>query len=151
MRFLSLLAASDPMQHVLPHRIFKLVEFGFEEWSWQFLVLPNHIAFTNHMLMLLITAAIMLLVFPPLARRYPMVPKGARNFFETGMEFVREDIARPSLHEHTDRFMPFLWTLFFFILINNLLGLVPLDPILLLVTDKGHVFGTATSGLSVSA
>jgi F-type H+-transporting ATPase subunit a len=38
-------------------------------------------------------------------------------------------VARPVLAEHTNRFMPFLWTLFFFILINNLLGLLPIEPV----------------------
>jgi len=131
----TLLAAADPMQHVLPHRLFDLGPF----------------VFTNHMLMLLISAVLMLLVFPVLARNYPMVPSGVRNLFETVMQFIRQQVAQPALHEHTDRFMPFLWTLFFFILFNNLLGLVPLDPLALLILGKGHVFGTATAGLSVTA
>ena len=67
------------------------------------------------------------------------------------MQFIRKDVAYPSLHQHTDRFMPFLWTLFFFILINNLLGMIPLDSLSLLILGKGHVFGTATAGLSVTA
>lgn len=129
------LAAADPMQHILPHGLFQVGPLNF----------------TNHMLMLVMAAVLMLVAFPLLARNYPMVPAGARNLIEAMMEFVREGVARPVLHENTDRFMPFLWTLFFFILTNNLLGLVPLDALSVLILGRGHIFGTATAGLSVTA
>jgi F-type H+-transporting ATPase subunit a len=111
------------------------------------------------MLMLLIAAVLMLMVFPALARRYiadtvgvrPSAPRGYLNFFESIMEFIRKEVAYPALHEHTDRFLPFLWTLFFFVLFNNLLGLVPLDAFVTTLIGKQHLFGTATAGLSVTA
>ena len=109
---LPLAAEDNPLSHVVDHSIV----------GW----------FTNHMFMLLLSAAIMLLVFPRLTRRYrsgELVPTGTRNFFEALLIYVREDVARPVLAEDTNRFMPFLWTLFFFILINNLLGLLPIEPI----------------------
>jgi F-type H+-transporting ATPase subunit a len=130
-----ILASGDPMQHVIPHTLFHIGPF----------------AFTNQSMMLLIAAALMLIAFPLVARDYPMVPKGMRNLLETLMVFIRDQVARPSLHDHTDRFVPYLWALFFFILINNLLGLVPLDPLSIIVFDRGHMFGTATAGLSVTA
>ncbi|MEL6328806.1 MAG: F0F1 ATP synthase subunit A [Planctomycetota bacterium] len=40
--------------------------------------------------------------------------------------YLRDSVVEPLLHERTAKFMPFLWTLFFFILVNNMLGLVPL-------------------------
>ncbi len=140
---LALLAAADPMQHVLPHEIVRVGPFSF----------------TNHMLMLLIAAVLMLLVFPALARRHlastigerPRAPRGFLNFFEAIMEFIRKEVAHPSLHQHTDRFLPFLWTLFFFVLFNNLLGLVPLNSLAASFFGKEHIFGTATAGLSVTA
>jgi F-type H+-transporting ATPase subunit a len=58
------------------------------------------------------------------------------------------------LGDETDRFMPYLWTLFFFILFNNLLGLLPLDVITGrgLGLNHGHgIFGTATANLAVTA
>ena len=73
----------------------------------------------------------MLLIFPTLfgqARR-PDAPSGARNFFESILEFLRVEVFRPALKEHTDRFVPFLWTLFFFILFCNLLGQIPIGEI----------------------
>lgn len=58
--------------------------------------------------------------------------------------FLRDEIVKPLLHERTDRFMPFLWTLFWFILVCNLLGLVPLLDFWHLIT--GHVGHTAPFG-----
>ena len=53
--------------------------------------------------------------------------------------YLRENTVRPLLHGRTDKFMPILWTLFFFILVNNLLGLVP-------ITDTFHLVDAATVG-----
>jgi len=83
-----------------------------------------------------------------------------RNPFAHAVEvictYLREITVRPLLGERTDRFIPFLWTMFFFILFNNLLGLVPiLDLIHLVRPDwaSGHmapVGGTATQNLFVT-
>lgn len=53
--------------------------------------------------------------------------------------YLRENTVRPLLEARTDRFMPFLWTIFFFILINNLLGLIP-------ITDTAHLFDKFAGG-----
>lgn len=56
-------------------------------------------------------------------------PSGAQNLVEPVVVFIRDEIARPSIGEkHYKRFMPPLLTLFFFILLNNLLGLIPIFP-----------------------
>jgi F-type H+-transporting ATPase subunit a len=48
------------------------------------------------------------------------------NLLEAILLFIRDEIARPAIGKHdADKFLPFLWTLFFFVLICNLLGLVP--------------------------
>jgi F0F1-type ATP synthase membrane subunit a len=93
-----------------------------------------------------VAAVIMALMFPRLFRRATAeAPTGARNFFESIMEFLRVEVFRPALKEHTDRFVPFLWTLFFFILFCNLLGQLPVAEIVTLVTGKeSHLGGTAT-------
>ncbi|MCC7351896.1 MAG: F0F1 ATP synthase subunit A [Phycisphaerales bacterium] len=128
---LRLIAAADPLEHVLPHSL-----------HWNIGPFPM----TNQMLMALVTAVLMLLVFPLLFRRaYSDAPKGSRNFFESILEFLRVEVFRPALKEHTDRFVPFLWTLFFFILFSNLLGQIPFDEIITLITGKpSHLGGTAT-------
>ncbi len=55
------------------------------------------------------------------------VPRGKfQNAFEGVLTFIRDQVARPYIGEHdADRFLPFLWTLFLFVLVCNLLGLVP--------------------------
>jgi F0F1-type ATP synthase membrane subunit a len=133
---LTLLAAGDPLDHVLPHHLFDLGPF----------------AVTNQMLMAVVAALLMLLMFPMLfGRPNPGPPSGARNFFESIMEFLRVEVFRPALKEHTDRFVPFLWTLFFFILICNLLGQLPVGEFISLFTGKpSHLGGTATGTLTTT-
>lgn len=56
-------------------------------------------------------------------------PKGIQNLFEPIILFVRDEIAKPSIGKHNyEKFLPFLLTTFFFILINNILGLIPIFP-----------------------
>jgi F-type H+-transporting ATPase subunit a len=67
------------------------------------------------------------------ARRYQKnprrAPEGLQSWIEPLILFIRDDIARPSIGEKKyARYMPYLLTLFFFVFINNLLGLVPIFP-----------------------
>lgn len=55
-------------------------------------------------------------------------PSGIQNIFEPIILFIQEDIAKPSIGPKYERYMPLLTTFFFFILLNNLLGLVPIFP-----------------------
>ncbi|MEO5888746.1 MAG: F0F1 ATP synthase subunit A [Ferruginibacter sp.] len=52
-------------------------------------------------------------------------PKGRQNLVEVLVAFVRDEIARPNLGHKVAKYLPFLLTVFFFILINNLVGLIP--------------------------
>jgi F-type H+-transporting ATPase subunit a len=85
---------------------------------------------SKFMILELIAAGLICAVYIPLARKVQQggVPRGASaNFFEVLLTFIRDEVAKPSIGEHdADRFVPFLWTLFLFILFNNLLGMVPL-------------------------
>jgi F-type H+-transporting ATPase subunit a len=48
------------------------------------------------------------------------------NMIEAMLLFIRDDVARPAIGGHgADRFLPYLWTAFFFVLFNNLLGMIP--------------------------
>ncbi len=92
-------------------------------------VLGIHFQFTKYMVLELAVAAIMIVVFVPLARRMRQggAPRGRIwNFLEAILVFIRNEVARPAIGaKDADRFLPFLWNLFFFILICNLLGMVP--------------------------
>src|SRR5881396_270924 len=96
--------ADDLMEHVLPHNL--------------------RGNFTNHMLMLIIAAAMLLLIFPMIGARAKktLIPTGIHNFFESILSFLRTELIRPALGENADRFTPFIWTVFFFILFCNVLG-----------------------------
>ena len=129
------LASADPLSHVLPHEVLHVGGQGV----------------SNQLLMLLVSALLMLIVFPLVARSKDLVPRGARNFFESILQFIREQVARPVLHDATDRFMPILWTVFFLILFANLLGALPIDSVFTSITGKpSHVAGTATGGLAIA-
>jgi len=81
---------------------------------------------TKNVAALLLTAVLMLLVFLTVARGYKkregQAPKGIQSFFEPLIQFVRDEIARPNLGKHTDRFLPYLLAVFFFIWFGNMLG-----------------------------
>jgi F-type H+-transporting ATPase subunit a len=55
-------------------------------------------------------------------------PKGLQSFMEPLIIFVRDPIAKASIQKNPEKFMPFLLSVFFFIFLNNLLGLVPILP-----------------------
>lgn len=84
---------------------------------------------TKFMVLEAMVAVLMILVFVPLARRIRTgEPVRGRfgNFFEMMLMFLRDQVARPVIgRQDADRFLPYIWTVFFFILFCNLLGLVP--------------------------
>lgn len=92
---------------------------------------PYGISFTltRFMIVEVIAAVIVAVSFIWLARRVKDggLPRGrAWNFLETLLVFVRDDIARPVMGEkESTAFLPYLWTVFFFILTCNLIGMVP--------------------------
>jgi len=77
---------------------------------------------------MLLAAGLILVIFIPLARRAQSgepVRGGFWNAFEAVLTFIREQVAKPYIGHDADRFVPFLWTLFLFILFCNLLGMIP--------------------------
>lgn len=90
------------------------------------------LSITKNVAGIIISAIIMLLIFMASARSYQKnkgVPRGLAGFVEPIVEFVKNDIAIPNIgKEKYVKFLPYLLSLFFFIWINNLLGLVPFFP-----------------------
>lgn len=82
----------------------------------------------------MLAAAILgLWLFLALSRSYKKTgvsyPKGIQSFLEPVILFIRDDVVIPNIgHKHYERFMPYLLSVFFFILINNLMGLIPFPP-----------------------
>jgi len=95
--------------------------------------LPLDLSMTKTVIGMLSAAIIGLLLFLSLARSYKKTgishPKGIQSFLEPIILFVRDDIAIPNIGLHKyEKYMPYLLTAFFFILINNLMGLIPFPP-----------------------
>ena len=85
---------------------------------------------TKNVFAMFISVVVMLLIFLSVANRYKgdprTTPKGLQSLLEPIILFIRDDIARPVIGDKKyQRFMPYLLTVFFFILVNNLLGLLP--------------------------
>lgn len=91
------------------------------------------LSMTKNVAAMLFSMLLMLYMFFTVAKSAKQnrgkAPKGLQSFIEPIVIFIRDDIAKPSIGEKRyQRFMPFLLTAFFFIWINNLLGLVPFFP-----------------------
>lgn len=84
---------------------------------------------SKFMILETIAAIVVLAVFLPMARRIARgdVPRGRlAHFVESIMLFIRDEVAIPTIGEHDyKRFLPLLWTLFIFIAVMNLLGMIP--------------------------
>jgi len=94
--------------------------------------LPLDLSMTKTVIGLLSAAIIGLILFLSLARSYKKTgishPKGIQRFLEPVILFIRDDIAIPNIGHKYEKYMPYLLTAFFFILINNLMGLIPFPP-----------------------
>ncbi|MBN1764744.1 MAG: F0F1 ATP synthase subunit A [Sedimentisphaerales bacterium] len=135
-----ILAFDNPLSHVIQHPLFR-IHLG----SYEFV-------FSNHMLMMLLASILMIIIFPLIARREGMVPHGLHNFFESILVIIREEVVRPMLGERTDKYITYLWTVFFFILFNNLLGMIPLTSIIWAISlgKVKNLGGTATANIWVT-
>lgn len=84
---------------------------------------------TKYMCLEVLALAILLFVFIPFAWKVAKgePPKGRWfNLLEAFLLYIRDEVARPTIgKKDADRFLPFLWTIFFFVLTCNLLGMVP--------------------------
>jgi len=113
--------------------------YNSHEWHipfWGPIPLPGIL--TLHALMMLIGTSIVLILFLVLYRKEDRVPTGITNCLEMLVVYIRDEIAIPNMGEKDGlSFTPMLCTFFFFILILNLLGLIPL-------------FAPATSNVNVT-
>lgn len=85
---------------------------------------------TKNVASMMLSVVIMLLIFIGVANKYKKngvmkAPSGFQNALEPVIMFVRDEVAKPNLGHKYMRYMPLLLTVFFFIWVNNLLGLLP--------------------------
>ena len=95
--------------------------------------LPLDLSITKAVVAMFCAALIGLLLFISMGRSYKKTgvsaPRGIQSFLEPVILFVRDDIAIPNIGKHKyEKYMPYLLTVFFFILINNIMGLIPFPP-----------------------
>jgi F-type H+-transporting ATPase subunit a len=87
------------------------------------------LSITKNVMMLLITSGLLLFVFGSTAKgakaNKGRAPKGIQSFFEPVIVFVRDEIVKPNIGPKYEKYLPYILTLFFFILFGNLLGLLP--------------------------
>lgn len=133
------LAKLNPLEHVISHELFTVSVMGKE------------FPFTNHMLMISVGSIVLMIVMPLVIRKRQLVPKGFYNVIETICVFIREDVARPFLKDHTDRYIAYLWSIFYFILALNLLGVVPFNAVIgIIFGGHNNLYGAATANLYVT-
>jgi F-type H+-transporting ATPase subunit a len=100
---------------------------------------------TKHVVMLLIAATLCLVLLLLAARAHRRsheqgkAPKGFANGIEAMVLYMRQEVILPNVGHHGERYVPFVLSLFFFILFANLLGLVPYGS-----TATGNISVTAT-------
>jgi F-type H+-transporting ATPase subunit a len=82
--------------------------------------------FDKPMLLCLVSTAIVVAFFWAAFRKPQLVPRGVQNLGEMGILFVRDQILRPQLGKAGDKWLPFLVSLFFFIWVNNIFGVIPI-------------------------
>jgi F-type H+-transporting ATPase subunit a len=91
------------------------------------------VSITKNVATLLLSMLLVCIIFLSIARSYKKrgvtsAPKGLQSFLEPIILFVRDDIAKPNIGAKYNKYMPFLLSIFFFIWLNNLLGLIPFFP-----------------------
>lgn len=129
-----LLLELNPLDHIVAVEVFKL----------------GPVSVSNHSLMVTLSALLLMVTLGIVLRSPKLVPTRLQSLFESICLFIREDVARPVLHEHTDRYIGFLWTIFYFILTMNLLSMIPVDKIIYLSTGAHHWGGSATANIWIT-
>ena len=118
------------LHHVLDAKIINIKILGID------------FSITKHVLMMWIAAALIIFIFRYVFREQRTVPSGAANLLEAIIVFLRDEVVLPNMGEEGRRYLPYLLTVFFFILFCNLLGLIPFAA-----TPTGNV--SVTAGLAL--
>jgi F-type H+-transporting ATPase subunit a len=86
---------------------------------------PAAFTLTNYTFWLIIAVVLLAVFFIVASRRVTLIPKGIANIAEAGVEFVRNSICIDVMGPAGVKYLPFIGTIFFFVLFNNLLGNIP--------------------------
>ncbi len=127
------------MHHILDSRELDFEPFGTIHLP-EIHLFGLDISITKHIVFMWLAFLILVGIFYVVGKSYrkSMVPKGITNLMEVFIVFVRDEIAKPTIGAGYEKFLPYLLTVFFFILTCNFLGLLPYGS-------------TATSNIAVTA
>ena len=112
--------------------------------AFNFSARPLDFSITKNVFSMMLSVVLLFVLFYLTARTYKkgnLVPTGIAGFLEPLVTFVKEDIAVPNIgYKNANKYTPYLLTVFFFIWINNLIGLIPFFPFSSNLT--GNIFFT---------
>lgn len=165
-----LIAAANPIEHAVAHPLHEhwLIRMPFPLFGNDVPALNVRAGnydfyITNHLMMSAVVGVLLVLVGLFAAGRIGAHrgtgldryrTKGRiAQLFETICAFIRDEVAAPNLHGLTDKYIYYIWTVFFFILFANVLGIIPIGYILQLITGDSHFShwgGSATGSLSLT-
>jgi F-type H+-transporting ATPase subunit a len=143
--------AESPLEHVVQH---PLIERPANLGP----LTPNGVitVFSDQIAMIILAGLLLVALVPMIVKRRrgrsgidAMVPTGSANMLEMVCDYLRKEVAEPALGEHTDRFIKYIWSVFFFVLTVNILGLLPIPAVSNLLGT--HLGGTATGNIWMTA
>jgi F-type H+-transporting ATPase subunit a len=89
------------------------------------------LSITRNVVQMILALSLLVWIMISIANRYKKglgvtsAPTGMQNLMEPIITFVRDEVAKPNLGHKYEKYLPYLLTVFFFILINNIFGLIP--------------------------
>jgi F-type H+-transporting ATPase subunit a len=141
----------SPLEHVVQHPLIeRSATPGFLTPEGKITIFSDQIA------MIALAGLLLVALVPMMVKRRrgkagvdALVAAGSANMLEAVCDYLRKEVAQPVLHEYTDRFIKYIWSVFFFVLTVNILGLLPIPVISNLFGT--HLGGTATGNIWMTA
>lgn len=124
---------AEILAHHIPDHIYRFINF-----------LGLNLPVSKHLVMMLVVSFILVVIFPVIIRSESSLLKPFKSMIEVVLIFIRDDIVRPNLGHNADSYTHYFATLFFFILLMNLLGLIPF-----MATATGNF--AVTGGLALTS
>jgi len=101
-----------------------------EDNKWDRSVKSYDLSMTRNVVQMFLGLILLVWILLSVAAKYKKhgamkAPSGMQNFMEVLVTFIRDEVGKPNLGNKFEKYMPYLLTVFFFILIGNIIGLVP--------------------------
>jgi F-type H+-transporting ATPase subunit a len=98
--------------------------------NWDASISVLDLSMTRNVVQMLLGLILLVWLLVGVAKKYKrngamVAPSGFQNAVEPVITFVRDEVCKPNLGKKYEKYMPYMLTVFFFILIGNLIGLIP--------------------------